>query len=49
MTKEEIALQLTLKALDLLGGFNDIEHSKTLPYEMYNSIFKGLYEEPYEV
>lgn len=49
LTKEEIALQLTLKSLDLLGGFKDIQQSKTLPYEIYNSILKNLYTEPYGV
>ena len=49
LTKEGIALQLTLKSLDLLDGFSDIQQSKTLPYEIYNSILKNLYEEPYVV
>lgn len=48
MSKEEIALQLTLKALDKVA-FRDAENAKTLPYEIYNSILKNINEEIYEV
>lgn len=48
MSKEEITLQLTLKALDRID-FQSYEQAKTLPYEIYNSILKNLDEQTYEV
>lgn len=47
MTREEIALQLTLKTIDKISfSSNDV---KTLPYEIYNSILNNInaYKETY--
>lgn len=42
--REEIALQLTLKALEKTA-FNSKEDVKTDPYEVFNEIYKNLDEE----
>lgn len=41
MTDKEIALQITLKVIE---GFKytSIEQVKTLPYEIYNSIYQNI-------
>ncbi len=41
MTDKEIALQITLKVLDGLN-YNSVEQCKTLPYEIYNSIYENI-------
>ncbi|MCI8760965.1 MAG: hypothetical protein HFJ34_07670 [Clostridia bacterium] len=41
MSKEEIALQITLKVVDNIKH-TSIEQCKTLPYEIYNSIYNNL-------
>lgn len=39
MSDKEIALQLTLKTIEKIS-FSSIEEAKTLPYEIFNSIYK---------
>lgn len=41
MTKEDIALQLTLKTIDRIS-FKTIAEAKTLPYELYNSFYENI-------
>lgn len=41
MSKEEIALQITLKVIEGCS-YSSIEQIKTLPYEIYNSIYENL-------
>lgn len=39
--REDISLQLTLKVLDNTS-FNSQEDAKTLPYEIFNSIYENV-------
>lgn len=41
MSDKEVALQITLKVLDKIN-YNSTEQAKTLPYEIYNSIYQNL-------
>lgn len=41
MSNEEIALQITLKTIERID-FASIEQVKTLPYEIYNSVYKNI-------
>lgn len=41
MTDKEVALQITLKVLDKMN-YTSEEKAKTLPYEIYNSIYQNL-------
>lgn len=41
MSDKEIALQITLKTIEKIQ-FSSINEAKTLPYEIYNSIYKNL-------
>ncbi len=41
MSKDEIALQITLKVIERLD-FSAYEQAKSLPYEVYNSIYKNI-------
>lgn len=40
-SREDIALQLALKSLDKTS-YNNQQDAKTLPYEIYNEIYKKL-------
>lgn len=46
MTDKEIALQITLKVLDNIK-YTSEDQAKTLPYEIYNSIYKNIDKERY--
>lgn len=41
MSDKEIALQITLKVLEKIT-FKSTDEVKTLPYEIYNSIYQNL-------
>ena len=41
MSKEEIALQLTLKVIERTS-FNSFDEVKKHPYEIYNSIYDNI-------
>ena len=41
MSDKEIALQITLKALEKIQ-FSSKEDAKTLPYEIFNSVYKNI-------
>ena len=46
MSDKEIALQITLKTLEKTE-FKSTEETKTLPYEIYNSIYKNIDKQRY--
>lgn len=41
MNDKEITLQITLKTLEKMS-FTSIDQVKTLPYEIYNSIYQNI-------
>ena len=41
MSKEEIALQITLKVIDRIS-FSSYDEVKKMPYEIYNSIYDNI-------
>ncbi len=41
MSDKEIALQITLKTLEKIQ-FSSKEEAKTLPYEIFNSIYNNI-------
>lgn len=46
MTDKEIALQITLKVIDGMK-YTSVEQCKTLPYEIYNSIYQNIDKKRY--
>lgn len=46
MSDKEIALQITLKVIEKIN-FKTTNEAKTLPYEIYNSIYENLDKKAY--